>query len=143
MSENLPKLFTTQFSTVLAAQASDVEGRFSALHAWIIENIASDLRVEKLAANEPEALHVIQVDEIEPARRGLGKERLERPSVRADVGVRRINESRIGLFDERRKEQAYTAERVQPHQGTYSLEPLLIATKFFQQFLTAATRTFG
>jgi transcriptional regulator GlxA family with amidase domain len=40
----------SQFSTVLAAQASDVEGRFSALHAWIIENIASDLRVEMLAA---------------------------------------------------------------------------------------------
>jgi transcriptional regulator GlxA family with amidase domain len=39
----------SQFSTVLAAQASDVEGRFSALHAWIIENIASDLSVEKLA----------------------------------------------------------------------------------------------
>jgi transcriptional regulator GlxA family with amidase domain len=39
----------SQFSTVLAAQASDVEGRFSALHAWIIENIASDLRVEMLA----------------------------------------------------------------------------------------------
>jgi transcriptional regulator GlxA family with amidase domain len=39
-----------QFSSVLAAQVSDVEGRFSALHAWIIENIASDLRVEKLAA---------------------------------------------------------------------------------------------
>ena len=39
----------SQFSTVLAAQASDVEGRFSALHAWIIENIASDLKVEMLA----------------------------------------------------------------------------------------------
>jgi transcriptional regulator GlxA family with amidase domain len=39
----------SQFSTVLAAQASDVEGRFSALHAWIIENIANDLRVETLA----------------------------------------------------------------------------------------------
>lgn len=39
----------SQFSTVLAAQASDVEGRFSALHAWIIENIANDLKVEKLA----------------------------------------------------------------------------------------------
>jgi transcriptional regulator GlxA family with amidase domain len=34
---------------VLAAQASDVEGRFSALHAWIIENIAGDLKVETLA----------------------------------------------------------------------------------------------
>jgi transcriptional regulator GlxA family with amidase domain len=39
----------SQFSTVLAAQASDVEGRFSALHAWILENIASDLKVEKLS----------------------------------------------------------------------------------------------
>jgi transcriptional regulator GlxA family with amidase domain len=39
----------SQFSTVLAAQASDVEGRFSALHAWIVENIASDLKVERLA----------------------------------------------------------------------------------------------
>jgi transcriptional regulator GlxA family with amidase domain len=39
----------SQFSTVLKAQASDVEGRFSALHAWIIENIASDLKVERLA----------------------------------------------------------------------------------------------
>jgi transcriptional regulator GlxA family with amidase domain len=39
----------SQFSTVLAAQASDVEGRFSALHAWIIENIAGDLKVETLA----------------------------------------------------------------------------------------------
>jgi transcriptional regulator GlxA family with amidase domain len=39
----------SQFSTVLAAQASDVEGRFSALHAWIIENIAGDLKVEALA----------------------------------------------------------------------------------------------
>jgi transcriptional regulator GlxA family with amidase domain len=39
----------SQFSTVLAAQACDVEGRFSALHAWILENIASDLKVEKLA----------------------------------------------------------------------------------------------
>ena len=34
----------------MAAQASDVEGRFSALHAWIIENIAGDLKVETLAA---------------------------------------------------------------------------------------------
>lgn len=40
----------SQFSAVLAAQASDAEGRFSALHAWIIENIADDLRVETLAA---------------------------------------------------------------------------------------------
>jgi transcriptional regulator GlxA family with amidase domain len=40
----------SQFSTILAAQASDVEGRFSELHAWIIENIASDLRVDALAA---------------------------------------------------------------------------------------------
>ena len=40
----------SQFSTVLAAQASDVEGRFSALHAWIIENITGDLKVETLAA---------------------------------------------------------------------------------------------
>jgi transcriptional regulator GlxA family with amidase domain len=39
----------SQFSTALAAQASDVEGRFSALHAWIIENIAGDLKVETLA----------------------------------------------------------------------------------------------
>lgn len=39
----------SQFSTVLTAQASDVEGRFSALHAWIIENITGDLKVEKLA----------------------------------------------------------------------------------------------
>jgi transcriptional regulator GlxA family with amidase domain len=39
----------SQFSTVLAAQASDVEGRFSALHAWIIENLAGDLKVETLA----------------------------------------------------------------------------------------------
>jgi transcriptional regulator GlxA family with amidase domain len=39
----------SQFSTVLAAQVSDVEGRFSALHAWIIENIARDLKVETLA----------------------------------------------------------------------------------------------
>lgn len=39
----------SQFSTILAAQASDVEGRFSALHAWIVENIAGDLKVEKLA----------------------------------------------------------------------------------------------
>ena len=40
----------SQFSTVLAAQASDVEGRFSALHAWIVENITGDLKVETLAA---------------------------------------------------------------------------------------------
>src|ERR1700736_5754941 len=39
----------SQFSTVLAAQVSDVEGRFSALHAWIIENITGDLKVETLA----------------------------------------------------------------------------------------------
>jgi transcriptional regulator GlxA family with amidase domain len=39
----------SQFSTALAAQASDVEGRFSALHAWIIENITGDLKVETLA----------------------------------------------------------------------------------------------
>jgi transcriptional regulator GlxA family with amidase domain len=39
----------SQFSTVLAAQASDVEGRFSALHAWIVENLAGDLKVETLA----------------------------------------------------------------------------------------------
>ena len=44
----------SQFSTVLAAQASDVEGRFSALHAWIIENIASDLKVETLGRKRPE-----------------------------------------------------------------------------------------
>ncbi|MGA2291206.1 GlxA family transcriptional regulator [Bradyrhizobium sp.] len=39
----------SQFSTVLAAQASDVEGRFSALHAWIVENLAGDLKVDTLA----------------------------------------------------------------------------------------------
>jgi transcriptional regulator GlxA family with amidase domain len=39
----------SQFSTLLTAQASDVEGRFSALHAWIIENITGDLKVETLA----------------------------------------------------------------------------------------------
>jgi AraC-like DNA-binding protein len=39
----------SQFSAVLAAQASDVEGRFSAPHAWIIENIGNDLRIETLA----------------------------------------------------------------------------------------------
>jgi transcriptional regulator GlxA family with amidase domain len=39
----------SQFSTVLAAQASDVEGRFSALHAWMIENLAGDLKVATLA----------------------------------------------------------------------------------------------
>jgi transcriptional regulator GlxA family with amidase domain len=39
----------SQFSALLAAQASDVEGRFSALHVWIVENLSSDLKIETLA----------------------------------------------------------------------------------------------
>lgn len=39
----------SQFSPVLDQQASDAGGRFEALHAWIIDNLASDLKVERLA----------------------------------------------------------------------------------------------
>ncbi|MEO9876967.1 MAG: DJ-1/PfpI family protein [Anderseniella sp.] len=39
----------SQFSPVLDQQASDAGGRFEALHAWIIDNLRLDLRVEKLA----------------------------------------------------------------------------------------------
>jgi transcriptional regulator GlxA family with amidase domain len=39
----------TQFSQVLSAQVADATGRFAALHAWMAENLASDLRIEALA----------------------------------------------------------------------------------------------
>ncbi|MEM7635393.1 MAG: AraC family transcriptional regulator, partial [Pseudomonadota bacterium] len=39
----------SQFSPVLDQQASDAGGRFEALHAWIIDNLGDDLRVERLA----------------------------------------------------------------------------------------------
>ncbi len=39
----------SQFSPVLDQQASDAGGRFEALHTWIINNLDSDLRVERLA----------------------------------------------------------------------------------------------
>jgi transcriptional regulator GlxA family with amidase domain len=39
----------TQFSSMLAAQAADAAGRFTELHAWIADNLASDLRIEVLA----------------------------------------------------------------------------------------------
>jgi transcriptional regulator GlxA family with amidase domain len=39
----------SQFSPVLDQQASDANGRFDALHSWIIENLTRDLRVERLA----------------------------------------------------------------------------------------------
>lgn len=38
-----------QFSCALAAQSADRGGRFEALHAWATENLAGDLRVERLA----------------------------------------------------------------------------------------------
>jgi transcriptional regulator GlxA family with amidase domain len=45
----------SQFSTVLAAQASDVEGRFSALHAWI-----SAARLAAIPAGESPANRGVQ-----------------------------------------------------------------------------------
>lgn len=39
----------SQFSAALMAQADDANGRFSALHAWIADNLDKDLRVERLA----------------------------------------------------------------------------------------------
>jgi len=39
----------SQFSDPLAAQSADRSGTFNDLHAWISENLDSDLRVEKLA----------------------------------------------------------------------------------------------
>lgn len=38
-----------QFSRMLAAQSADRHGDFEALHAWIAENLAADLRIEALA----------------------------------------------------------------------------------------------
>ena len=38
-----------QFSATLAAQAAGGAGRFDRLHAWIADNLASDLRIERLA----------------------------------------------------------------------------------------------
>ncbi len=38
-----------QFSRALAAQAADRAGDFEALHGWMAENLAGDLRVERLA----------------------------------------------------------------------------------------------
>lgn len=38
-----------QFSRALAAQSADRAGDFEALHAWMAENLATDLRVERLA----------------------------------------------------------------------------------------------
>jgi transcriptional regulator GlxA family with amidase domain len=38
-----------QFSRTLAAQSNDRAGDFEALHAWMAENLAGDLRVERLA----------------------------------------------------------------------------------------------
>ena len=40
----------SQFSSALATQSSDVDGRFDDLHGWIMANLADDLRVEALAA---------------------------------------------------------------------------------------------
>lgn len=39
----------SQFSPVLDQQASDAGGKFEDLHTWIIDNLGSDLRVERLA----------------------------------------------------------------------------------------------
>lgn len=39
----------SQFSSALAAQIIDDKGTFSALHAWLSENLNGDLRVERLA----------------------------------------------------------------------------------------------
>jgi transcriptional regulator GlxA family with amidase domain len=39
----------SQFSSTLAAQTIDGHGTFSALHAWLSENLKGDLRVERLA----------------------------------------------------------------------------------------------
>ncbi len=39
----------SQFSSALAAQSIDDKGTFSALHAWLSENLNGDLRVERLA----------------------------------------------------------------------------------------------
>lgn len=39
-----------QFSVALSAQTNDRDGTFANLHAWMRENLASDLRVETLAA---------------------------------------------------------------------------------------------
>ena len=38
-----------QFSAMLDAQSADTSGRFEALHAWMAENLQTDLRVERLA----------------------------------------------------------------------------------------------
>ncbi len=38
-----------QFSAALSAQAEDRNGRFADLQAWMMDNLASDLRVERLA----------------------------------------------------------------------------------------------
>jgi len=63
----------SQFSTVLAAQSSDVEGRFSELHAWIIENIASDLRVETLAEKAGMSPRTFGARLYQPHRNDTGK----------------------------------------------------------------------
>jgi transcriptional regulator GlxA family with amidase domain len=39
----------SQFSAPLKAQLADKDGYFDALHGWIAENLAADLRVERLA----------------------------------------------------------------------------------------------
>ncbi|WP_299391406.1 GlxA family transcriptional regulator [Pelagibius sp.] len=38
-----------QFSSLLTIQCADATGRFEALHAWMADNLAADLRVERLA----------------------------------------------------------------------------------------------
>lgn len=38
-----------QFSTMLLAQSHGLDGRFAELHSWIVDNIAADLQVERLA----------------------------------------------------------------------------------------------
>lgn len=39
----------SQFSSALLSQTNDASGRFDALHTWIVDNLARDLRVDRLA----------------------------------------------------------------------------------------------
>jgi len=104
----------SQFSTVLAAQASDVEGRFSALHAWIIENIAGDLKVETLAEKAGMSLRTFArtytsrtgmtpASGVEALRVETARLLLESSDIRGVVEVAR----RAGFGDDERMRRAF------------------------------------
>lgn len=93
-----------QFSAALSAQTADREGDFEALHAWIAENLACDLRVERLAARagmsprtfarlygartQRTPARVVESMRVEAAKRLLEDERLLIKTIAARCGFK-------------------------------------------------------